>query len=221
LSVLFAATYPARTNALILYDSIAFGGLVEEGRPDPQWTESAMRIDDTIDRWGEGETMKWIAPSLVGSAMQKRLWGMFERASVSPGMARALWDAIQRMDVRSVLPTIRVLTLVLHHADSSIPTSQGKLMAELIPGARYVELPGCDHLPGAGDPEAIAGEIEEFLTGARPGASPDRVLATVLFTDIVDSTRRAAELGDSSWSELRKRHDELTRSSLDVFAAAR
>ena len=90
-------------------------------------------------------------------------------------------------------------------------------MAELIPDAHYVELPGRDHLPGACDQEAIAGEIEEFLTGARPGAPPDRVLATVLFTDIVDSTRRAAELGDSAWSQLRERHDALTRSQLERF----
>jgi class 3 adenylate cyclase len=121
------------------------------------------------------------------------------------------------MDVRDVLPTIRVPTLVLHHADGSIPATQGKLMAELIPDARYVELAGRDHLPGAGDPEAVAGEIEEFLTGARAGGSPDRVLATVLFTDIVDSTRRAAELGDMAWRELRERHDALTRTQLERF----
>jgi class 3 adenylate cyclase len=90
-------------------------------------------------------------------------------------------------------------------------------MAQLIPGARYVELPGRDHLPGAGDPEAIAGEIEEFLTGARAGGRPDRLLATVLFTDIVESTRRAAELGDSAWRQLRERHDTLVRSQLERF----
>jgi len=116
-----------------------------------------------------------------------------------------------------VLPAIRVPTLVLHHANSPIPVEGGRLMAELIPGARYVELPGRDHLPGAGDPEAIAGEIEEFLTGARAGGRPDRVLATVLFTDIVDSTKRAAELGDGAWRQLRERHDALVRSQLERF----
>ncbi len=108
-------------------------------------------------------------------------------------------------------------TLVLHHADSSIPAAHGRLTAELVPGARYVELPGRDHLPGAGDPEAIAGEIEEFVTGTRAGGRPDRVLATVLFTDIVDSTRRASELGDSAWRQLRERHDALVRSQLERF----
>jgi len=217
LSVLFAATYPDRATALILYDGIAVGGLVDEGRPDPRWTESARRVWETIDHWGEGETMRWIAPTLANSAVQRRFWGRFERASMSPGMARALWEAIQRMDVRSILPTVRVPTLVLHHENSPIPATQGKLMAELIPGARYVELPGRDHLPGAGDSEAIACEIEEFLTGGRPGAPPDRVLATVLITDIADSTRHAAELGDSAWSQLRERHDALTRSQLGRF----
>jgi class 3 adenylate cyclase len=215
LSVLFAASHPERTSGLILYDSVAVGAMADE--PDPNWVKSSKIILDTLDRWGEGETMKWIAPSLPGGGAQQRFWGAFERAAASPGMARGLWEAIQRADVRPVMPMISVPTLVLHHAHSSIPNSQGRLLAERIPGARYVELPGRDHIPGAGDPEAIAGEIEEFLTGTRATGQPDRVLATVLFTDIVDSTRRAAELGDSSWRELRERHDALVRSELDRF----
>jgi pimeloyl-ACP methyl ester carboxylesterase len=217
LSVLFAATYPQRTTGLILYDGVMVGSLVKKGPADPRWVDASSGIVSTVNRWGEGETMRWIAPSLADNPAARRFWGMFERASASPGMARALWEAVQQADVRAALPTIRVPTLVLHHADTLIPASQGKLAAELIPGARYVELPGRDHLPGAGNPEAIAGEIEEFLTGARPGTSPDRVLATVLFTDIVDSTRRAAELGDSAWRQLRERHDVLTRSQLERF----
>ncbi len=177
LSALFAASHPERTTGLILYDGFAVGTLVEGAPADPAWAETASKVRDTIDRWGEGETMKWIAPTLGDSAVQRRFWGMFERASMSPGMAISLWEAIQRLDVRDVLPSIQVPTLVLHHADSPIPASGGRLMAELIPGARYVELPGRDHLPGVGDPEAVAGEIEEFLTGAREGAGPDRVLA--------------------------------------------
>jgi class 3 adenylate cyclase len=105
---------------------------------------------------------------------------------------------------------------VLHHANSPIPASGGRLMAELVPGARYIELPGQDHLPGAGDPEAIAGAIEEFLTGARAEAHADRVLATVMFTDIVDSTGRAADLGDRRWRELLERHDAMVRSQLAI-----
>jgi len=217
LSALFAASHPERTTALILYDGLAHGTEVEGPPIDQAWRESAAKVRATIDNWGDGDTMKWAAPSLGDSPVQKRFWGTFERASMSPGAALSLWEVIQRMDVRHVLPSIAVPTLVLHHAESAIPASQGKLMAELIPGARYVELPGRDHLPGAGDPEAIAGEIEEFLTGAREAVQPDRVLATVLFTDIVDSTRRAAELGDSAWRQLLERHDALVRSQLERF----
>jgi pimeloyl-ACP methyl ester carboxylesterase len=216
LSALFAASHPERVTRLILYDSVAVGAMVAEAL-DASGVEQARTVRGTIDRWGEGETMDWVAPSLGDSALQRRFWGMFERASMSPGMALSLWEVIAREDVRDVLPSIRVPTLVLHHADSPIPASQGRLMAELIPGARYVELPGRDHLPGAGDQEAIAGEVEEFLTGTRAGGRPDRVLATVLFTDIVDSTKRATELGDTAWRELRERHDALVRARLELF----
>jgi pimeloyl-ACP methyl ester carboxylesterase len=217
LSALFAASYPERTAGLILYDSVVVGVNAEGLPPEHTWREQALKVRDTIDHWGEGETMQWIAPSLAERGMEKRAWGMFERASMSPGMALALWEAIQRVDLRDVLPSISVPTLVLHHADSLIPARNGRLIAELIPGARYVELPGRDHLPGAGDPEAVADEIEEFLTGARGGGRPDRVLATVLFTDIVDSTRRAAGLGDSAWRDLLERHDSLVRAEVGRF----
>lgn len=214
-SALFAVSHPDRTTGLILYDGYAAGPLVA---PEAHgWEQRLQTASDAIDRWGDGETMRWIAPSLAGSTVARRFWGAFERASMGPGMARALWESGKRIDVREVLPSITVPTLVLHHADSFIPAAGGRLMADLIPGARYIELPGRDHLPGAGDPEAIAGEIEEFLTGARATARPDRMLATVLFTDIVGSTRCAAELGDSAWRQLRERHDALTRQQLERF----
>jgi class 3 adenylate cyclase len=144
---------------------------------------------------------------------------MFERAAMTPGVARALYDSIQRIDVRSVLPMIRVPTLVMHHTGSLVPVAGAQLAAELIPGAHYIELPGRDHLPGAGDPEGIAGHVEEFVTGTRRDrARPDRILASVLFTDVVESTRRAAEIGDSAWRELLERHDELVRSQLERFS---
>ncbi len=217
LSCLFAATYPERTAGLILYDGVIVGIEAENSPVDSSWRATANAVRDTIDRWGEGDTVDWVAPSLAVSGIERRFWGTFERASMSPGMARSLWKAIQHADVRPVLPTITSPTLVLHHADSAIPSFQGTMAAELIPGARYLELPGCDHLPGAGDPEAIAAEIEEFLTGSRGGGSQDRVLATVMFTDIVDSTRRAAELGDTAWRQLLERHDTVVRSELKRF----
>jgi pimeloyl-ACP methyl ester carboxylesterase len=217
LAALFAATHPDRTAALVLYDGVAYGLHADAGNVDPKWAALAERVLATIDAWGEGLTKDWVAETLPDTPLQRRFWGMFERASMSPGAARALWGAIQRMDVRDVLPTITVPTLVMHHADSPIPASHGRLIADLIPGARYVELPGSDHLPGAGNPEAIAGEIEEFLTGARTAGPADRILATVMFTDIVDSTKRAAELGDRAWRELLERHDALVRSQLERF----
>jgi class 3 adenylate cyclase len=217
LGSLFAASHPERVSALILYDGVVYGPLAEDSPDDPKWLELIDGVSRSIDHWGEGETVNWVAPTLAELPEQATFWGMFERASMSPGMARTYWEAIRRLDVREVLKTITVPTLVLHHADSPIPSSHGRLAAELIPGARYVELPGQDHLPGAGDPETIAGEIEEFLTGARSGGRPDRVLATVLFTDIVDSTKRASELGDAAWRELLERHDALVRSQLARF----
>jgi class 3 adenylate cyclase len=217
MSALFAASHPERTTALILYDGFAVGMGVEDAPADMRWGQLGDSVAATIERWGDGETIEWIAPSLAATPGSKRLWGRFERASMSPGMARSLWDAIQRVDVRAVLPAIRIPTLVMQHRDSAIPARLGRSMAELIPGARYLELPGRDHFPGAGDPEAIAGEIEEFLTGVRGVGGPDRVLATVLFTDIADSTGRAAALGDYAWRRLLERHDALVRAQLERF----
>src|SRR5437899_565604 len=218
LGALFAASHPERATALILYDGVVVGFGVEDAPTEELWGDQVERNRRTIEHWGEGETMEWIAPSLVERGVPKSGWGMFERSSMSPGTALAQWAAIEQMDVRHVLPTIALPTLVMHHAESAIPVAQGRLIAELVPGARFVELPGRDHLPGAGDPEAVAGEIEEFLTGARARAEPDRVLATVLFTDIVDSTRRASELGDRAWLQLRDRHDSMVRAQLGRFS---
>jgi class 3 adenylate cyclase len=214
LSALFAASHPERTEKLILYDGFPVGVNVENAVIDPRWREVAEGVERTIDHWGEGATMEWVAPSLQATGLAKRFWGTFERASMSPGMARSLWEAIQAVDVRPALPTIKVPTLVLHHAESPIPASGGRQFAEMIPGARYVELPGRDHIPGAGDPEAVAGEVEEFLTGSRASLVPDRILATVLFTDIVDSTKRAASIGDAEWRRLLERHDAAMRDEL-------
>jgi class 3 adenylate cyclase len=139
-----------------------------------------------------------------------------ERSAASPGMAAKLSEMFLDIDVRSILPTIRVPTLVLHrHGDRVVDVRAGKWLADRIPGARFVELPGRDHVAFAGDADTVADEIEEFLTGTRPTAEPDRVLATMMFTDIVESTRRAAELGDRKWRELLERHHDLVRGELE------
>src|SRR5262249_19048953 len=137
------------------------------------------------------------------------------RLSASPGAVHALTKMNGEIDVCHVLPAVRVPTLIVHRTrDGLIPVEYSRYMAERIPGAKYVELPGNDHLPYVGDASAILDEIEEFLTGVRPDAEPDRVLATVLFTDIVDATRRASELGDRGWRDLLQAHHAAVRREL-------
>lgn len=137
---------------------------------------------------------------------------------MSPSMARANMRANFAIDVRSVLPLVRVPTLALHRRDDILPIEQSRYLAEHIPGARLVELDGRDHWPFAGDIDAIIGEIEEFVTGSRALRETDSVLATILFTDIVGSTERAAALGDSAWREVLREHDALVRGHLSAYA---
>src|SRR4029079_18732186 len=135
-----------------------------------------------------------------------------------PAMVQQIFEMFLDIDVRAILPTIHVPTLVIHrHGDRVVSRHAGRELAEQIPGARYVELPGIDHLPWAGDSEGVLGEIEEFLTGTRAGPEADRVLATVMFTDIVGSTERAAEAGDARWRELLAAHQAAVRRELERF----
>jgi class 3 adenylate cyclase len=141
--------------------------------------------------------------------------GIFERSAASPQMARTLIEMVIQTDVRDLLPSIRVPTLVLHREEEFIPAASARYMAEQIPGARLVVLPGADHIPFYGDADGYAEEIEEFLTGARHAPLSDRILTTVMFTDVVGSTERAAALGDARWRDLLSRHDELMRAEID------
>ena len=144
--------------------------------------------------------------------------GALERAAMSPRMALLTWQAVTQLpDLHGIAETISVPTLVLHRRDEAMPFEMGREVAAVIPGARFVELAGADHLPYLGDYKAVAGEVEEFLTGQRHEHPPDRVLATVLFTDIVDSTRRAAKLGDEQWRDLLQRHDEMARTEIASY----
>jgi class 3 adenylate cyclase len=158
------------------------------------------------------------APSIAQDDRHVQSWGRFERLAVSPGAARTLIHMSVSSDVRHVLPVIRVSTLVLHRSGDQVAlVGGGRYLAEYIPGAKYVELSGEDHFPWTGDADAVLDEVEEFLTGARHGPELDRVLATVLFTDIVGSTERAVELGDRQWQELLEHHHRLVRSELNRF----
>lgn len=195
LALLFAASDPERVGGLILY-----GGMARSTwAPDYPWAaptdaliegalllESGLFSGDDVDVW---------APSMADDDRYKAWAGRYRRSSISPGALTQFFLMFLDIDVRSVLPTIAVPTLVLHRrGDRVVNRRAGEWMASQIPGARYVETPDQDHFPWIGDSRAVVDEVEEFLTGVRHAAEPDRVLATVLFTDIVDSTQRRAAL---------------------------
>ena len=219
LSVLFTATHPQRVSALAMYGAaprIAWA-------PDYPWGLSPEiyneRTRETLlEGWGNGVLLDVFAPSYAADESVRELWGTFQRLGASPSMGVATLEALLRIDVRDILSSIQVPTLLLHRSeDRAIPVEGSRLMADQIPNAKYVELEGKDHLWFLGDVDAIFDELQEFLTGARRNAAVDRMLATVLFTDIVDSTRRVAELGDRRWRELLGEHDALVRRELERF----
>jgi class 3 adenylate cyclase len=213
MSALFAATYPDRTAALVLYGTFAeFRSWVPT---EEHLTHFLHAIAET---WGTGQSLPHFVPSLADDRRFRSWWARYERRGASPGAAMDLMRMNSEIDVRHVLPTIRVPTLVLHRTgDVTVDVEAGRYQAAHIPGAKYVELAGIDHLPFAGDSEAVLQEIEGFLTGARPVPEPDRVLATVLFTDIVGSTELAARLGDRRWRDLLDAHHAAVRSELSRF----
>ncbi len=218
MAILFAATYPTRTTALVTFGAFA----CRIWHPEYPWAptpEQRQRVYDLVQRdWGGDVDMSDLAPSLAHDDGFRRRLSTYLRLSASPGAALALARMNTDIDVREVLPAIRVPTLILHRRgdlDSNI--EEGRYIAARIPGAKFLELPGPDHLPWAGDQGEVVDEIEEFLTGIRPAPEPDRVLATVLFTDIVGSTERAASLGDKAWRDLLDQHHALVRRELAHF----
>ncbi len=210
LAILFAATHPDRVSSLILYCTFARARWAPDYDWAPHDSERDPRIEAGIAQWGQGAVPLGLAPSKADDPAFVEWAGRMERYSASPGTIREIMMAIGDTDVRHVLPAIRVPTLIMHRReDSFLMVEHSRYLAEHIPGARYVELEGTDSLFSAGDSESILGEIEEFLTGGRHAPEPDRVLATVLFTDICGSTERAAALGDSAWREVLGRHDAV------------
>lgn len=218
LAVLYAATHPDRVDALVT------SGIFAKRRwsPDYPWAETPEQreryIADLETRWGRDSDIERIAPSAARDpAFAKRLATYF-RQSASPGDAAALLRMNTEIDIRAVLPTISVPTLVLHRTgDLDANIEEGRWIASQIPGAKLVELPGNDHLPWVGDQDSVLDEVERFLTGRLAPAEPDRVLATILVTDIVGSTERASELGDRAWAELLDRHHTIVREQLEAF----
>ena len=217
-ALLFAATHPERTRAAVVYGSFARMGdtdPVYPWAPDPseaEWLEHVERNS------GRGAFyLDQFAPSLVGDERYEEWFAKLERLAVSPGGAVGLVRMLLQMDVRDTLPAISVPTLVLHKRDDKVvPIEEGRALADQVPGAMFVELPGADHWPWIGHEEAVE-EIQEFLTGMRETAEPDRSIVTVMFVDIVDSTRNAAELGDRRWADLLESFYAVVRRELDRY----
>jgi len=217
--MLFAATYPERVSALVLWGAMARS----TAAPDYPWAPEREAVEEAQDElvgpmWGQGATLDIFSPTLAENPKAREFQARFERQAASPMRVSELFEMFLDTDVRDALPLIQAPTLVLHRrGDRAVNYRAGRWLAEQIEGSRYTEFEGEDHFPWVGDGEAVLAAIEEFLTGVRPGPAPERVLATVLFTDIVDSTRLATELGDRRWRELLEQHQELTRKHLTRF----
>jgi class 3 adenylate cyclase len=218
LASLFAAAHPRRATALIMFGTCARVTRAD-GYPWGRTPEEVERyLQFTEEGWGQGVGLAFLAPTMAGDESFRRWFAKLERQGASPGNMLAFLRMHREVDIRQVLPAIHVPTLVLHRAgDAYREVGHGRYLAAHIPGAKYVELPGRDHLAYVGDQDAVLDEVEEFLTGVRRGPEPDRVLATILFTDIVGSTERAAKAGDRTWRDLLDRHNALVRRELDHF----
>ncbi len=214
LSVLFAATYPERTRAIIFCGSFARISRTDDYPVGLDPAQLALARDAMISVWGQGYSLATFAMSRAGDDAARQLWAKAERLSASPGGMRALHAMLPQIDVRAVLPSVRVPCLVLHGRHEMLPVELGRYLAEHIAGARLVEIDNVDHYPFFSDCTPLVAEVEEFLTGTRTVHASERVLATVLFTDIVDSTKRMAELGDRRWREILDAHDASVRRQL-------
>ncbi len=215
---LFAATYPQRTSALIMagsYSRMMAAPDYEFGRTPAQL--SAF-IAETERDWGQPVGIETRCPSRANDARFRQWWARYLRMSASPAAAAALLRMNSQVDIRDLLPSIRVPTLILHSLnDQTMPVQASRYMAERIPGAKFIELQGIDHAPWLSDSEIITNHIEEFLTGMRHHDVDDRVLATVLFTDIVGATETATRLGDKHWRDLLAGHHDVVRRELQRF----
>ena len=211
MSALFAATHPERVSHLVLNGGFARSGLAV---PD---AEFEAITDLIVGNWGSGQMMKRVVGIADDNKDVLAKLGRFERMSCSPGAFKALLRMNSRIDVTQILPSVRIPTLVLHsRTDAVTPVSEGRKLAAAIPGAKFVEHDDRPHAGFTADNQELASDIEEFVTGHRSNAEePDRVLATVLFTDIVNSTNRAVEIGDRRWRELLDSHDRLARQVVE------
>jgi pimeloyl-ACP methyl ester carboxylesterase/class 3 adenylate cyclase len=216
MSGVFAASFPERVSALVLYGPYARASPAEGYQWGiPEAIREIATRDPEEETWGVGLSLALLAPSQLQDEALVRWWGRFERQSMSPAMALEIIRLNMDVDIRAVLPSIRVPTLVLHSTEDVLPVQGARWLAEQIPEAQFVELPGDEHWPWITNPDPGVDEVEQFLTGVRHEHEPDRVLTTILFTDIVESTERAAALGDTRWRDLLQQHDRLVRRELD------
>jgi class 3 adenylate cyclase len=218
LALLFAATYPSRVSSLVLYGSYAKATSSDgyDCGVDEALFEAGMEV--MAKEWGNCALIDIFAPSVRDDESFRRWWGRYERQSASPGAAVAIQRLNARLDVRPILDSIRVPTLVLYRADEFVGHVEGsRYLAAHIPGATYKELEGRDYHPYVGDQDAILDPVEEFLTGVRRGPSVDRALATLVFIDIVDSTRIGHEVGDAQWHRLLDQYEAIVQRHLERF----
>ncbi|MFL5959965.1 MAG: adenylate/guanylate cyclase domain-containing protein [Gaiellaceae bacterium] len=218
MAALFAATYPERTSALATFSMFA----KRMHAPDHPWgvtVERRQRLLDAIEQgWGGAVRIEDIAPSVAHDDRFRRWWAGYLRLAGSPGAALAMARMNSEIDIRSILPAIRVPTLVLHRTgDRRVEIGEARYIASMIPDARLVELPGEDHLPWVGDADAVLDEVEEFVTGGLGRFESDRRLATLVFTDIAGSTERAVALGDRRWGTLLGQHNVVARRQMERF----
>jgi len=224
MSLLFAATHPERASGLILWSSSVKGVRADDYPWAPSFDEAIRAVEAAAERWGRpdycDEALGTIAPSLAGDEAFRRWWGSYMRLAVSPASAAALLRMNMEIDVRDVLPTLGVPALILHRADDRhVDPGNSRYIAEHMPLARRVELPGADHFAWIGDMDAALAEIKAFVAEIPAGVETERRLATVLFTDIVGSTELASLLGDRRWRALLDRHNRLVSSQLQRWRA--
>jgi pimeloyl-ACP methyl ester carboxylesterase len=218
MAMMLAATFPGRVQALVLYGTFAcFTATADYPHGYPAHF-NAQWLAKLEDSWGTGELSSRFAPSVKSDPAVMRTLARLERMAMSPGTARKIFTLLTQTDVRHVLPAIRVPTLILHRTgDTPIRVGHARYLAQQIQGAKYVELDGADHIAWFGDVDALLGEVREFLTGERAAPDVDRILTTILFCDIVESTQRAAELGDRDWKQLLSRFYALADEKLHHF----
>lgn len=218
MSLLFAATHPELVSALVLY-----GGMARSTwAPDYPWATPVEALRESsaelLPHLNDGTILEVMAPSLADDPQARQMFARFQRYAASPAMLKQNMEMFLDIDVRPILPAIDVPTRVLHRrGDMTVNRRAAEWMADQIPGATHVELPGIDHLPFAGDTDALIDEVEEFLTGVRRDVEVDRILATVMFTDIVDSTKRASAMGDRAWRDLLDAQNAVLRRELARF----